>query len=281
MKAERKITELEIQEISLVSQPACPQATIEITKSRRQNIVQKAAGVECRICGTRVKDEDKFCHECGAPFYKSEEPVKKEDKVEDPKVEKTEEATTEVEKTEVPAEQVEAPPVEPPDVPPAEAAPPPEPETPDPAEDLDKSAVDGVVVAKDAEIAELKKTLLEKERVIKKKEAADRITATMKSLPVKIEDLAELLVALAEKDADLAKSVEGIFAKASTLIDGGALEPATVESKGEGNSTVLDRVAKMAQDRAKEKGITLQKATAEIWHENPGLYSEYQKEKAA
>lgn len=66
----KTILDLEVDEISLCGTPANPPSKVTLFKSKKPAVpVQKAT---CRLCTVPVDDGDKYCRNCGAPFYKKE-----------------------------------------------------------------------------------------------------------------------------------------------------------------------------------------------------------------
>lgn len=293
MRAKRKFVDLSIEEVSLVSNPACPPATIRITKAKGQmeriNVVVKASKVECRICGNKVEDADQFCRHCGAPFYKA---APKEDAVPDEKIEEAQvaepapdalsieggtvdspaaEAAPEPEQTAEPAPEAapEPAPAEIPVVASADPTPAPEPVTKAEPTEVEKANL---------RVAELEKAVRERDRVIKVKDAGDRVSRLMKSVPAG-DELADRLVSLSELDADLAKYVEELLVKCAALIDTNALPQVAASSTAPESGPALDRANAIAKKLAQERGISVSKALAEVWKSNPDLYKAYESEK--
>ncbi len=276
MRAKRKFIDLTINEVSLVADPACPPATIKITKARGQmdriNTVVKASTVECRICAQKVADEDKFCKSCGAPFYKT---APKEESVPEEKIEPVAEAAPEPVVEAAPAVEPE-PVVEPPpavEVAPVQAAVEPAPE-PEPVQKAEATEVEKANIR----VAELEKSLRETRRIVKVKDATTKIESVMKSIPAKADELADRLVALAELDAPLAEYVEMLLAKCAALIETNVL-PATASVAVALTGTALERAEALAEKLAKERGISKAKALAEVWKTNKDLYKSYEQEK--
>lgn len=258
MKPKRVWTDLKVEEVSLVSAPANKPALVTLFKS-----AQKADKPTCRGCGTSVAASDKYCKNCGAPFYKAAP---------------TEDSMTDEQKAAEAAKQAAEQKV------------------------ADEKAAE---IAKAAEVAKANAAALEKERAekadlekknadlserIAKLEKDGRIAATkgrvaksMKAVPVEASELADKLVALAEKDADLATYVETVLGKCSELIAKGELlaQKSKGIENGSAGSTVEQKVdALVAKKLAEDPKLTKAQAERAVWRENAGLYAEYEQERA-
>lgn len=257
MKPKRVWTDLKVEEVSLVSAPANKPALVTLFKS-----AQKADKPTCRGCGTSVAASDKYCKNCGAPFYKAaptEDSMTEEQKAAEAAKQAAEQKAA-VEKAA--AEKVAA----------------------------EKAEAEAAIAKANAEKAELEKKNADLSERIAKLEKDGRIAATkgrvaksMKAVPVEASELADKLVALAEKDADLATYVETVLGKCSELIAKGDL--LAQKSKGIENggatTTVEQKVdALVAKKQADEPKLTKAQAERAVWRENPGLYAEYEQERA-
>ncbi len=258
-------TDLEVEEVSLVSDPANPKARVSLLKARNKksadpdrndNIVDKAEGTMCRLCDTKVADADRYCRNCGAPFYKAAH-IKDEDMN---KNEKTE---------------------------PVAAPAAPAPADGDVAKALETERAEREALAKrlDEQAKEneaLKKSLAEQSRTMKLANAKDRVEKTMKGIPG--DGLADKLVELAEANPELAKAFEEFLVKASALIEQGeAFKQASANvTKAPAGSTVQERVDVLvkAAIEANPK-LTKAQAEAQVWSENRNLYAEYEDERKA
>lgn len=298
MSKRKRIAAFDVQEVSLVANPANKPSQVTLFKS--EHVCQKADGAECPVCdgkgelppppeaGTYCRNcgqnelgaEDRFCRSCGIPFMKSEDKMPENTPAVVP-VEKTE-TTPATEPTETPV----VPAVEPEqktEAPAAEVTPAVEPEqkTEEPAPAVEPVQKAEVVEIEKAEHIRLQKRVAELERKEKVNEAQARVVASMKSVPAKADELADKLVALAERDAELAEYVEGLLKKASALIEKGGLEqvastsPETVEKTAE--QKVADKVAELRKSNPK---LTKEKAEALAWEQNPDLVRQYENEKA-
>jgi hypothetical protein len=283
----KRLTTVDVDEVSLVASPANRGSKVTLFKAER---VEKECpvcdpapppepGTYCRMCGEKADAADYFCRSCGVEFWKKEKNMKKDEAKE-----------AEVKEAEKAAVAPEATPEPTPDPEPAKKADDPTPD-PEPAAKVDEPTPEPEPAAKteltevekkDAEIAELRKANLELVRVGKVREAKERVTSVMKSIPAAVDELSEKLVALAEADAELAEYVEGVLAKASALIEKGGLEQAA--ETGHGNEldiTPEAQIAKIAADKmAADPKLTKAQAVAAAWRANPGLYNEYEKNKA-
>lgn len=124
----------------------------------------------------------------------------------------------------------------------------------------------------------------ELKKLAKQLKVTDKVSfvkSTLKSVPVKAEDLADKLVDLAEVSAPLAQFVEDtlkscseLIAKSELLKQQGSTEPAV--------SSVIEKVEKLIEKkRAENPKLTKATAEAAVWRDNPGLYAEYEKELAS
>lgn len=235
------ITDLEVEEVSLVANPANKPSRVTLWKSApKEPSVPKTekAAQECRICTQAVDGEDKYCRGCGAPFYKSENEEPKMTESTDPKAATTEDIAKSREATEKAM-----------------------------AEELAKR--DEALAKANAELSALRR-----ERIVSAK--CQHVEKSMAAVGAPAEELAEKLVALAEKDAELAKYFEALLVKASEVMAKSALFGAVTEPTAQAVGDIEKKVdAMVAAKMAEDKTLTKAKAEARVWHENPGLYKDY------
>lgn len=91
------------------------------------------------------------------------------------------------------------------------------------------------------------------------------------------EDSAKLMFKIAKLDPELAAQAYALIAAAEAAVKEAGLFN-NEGNEGEGDGTVLDKVNKMADDLVKSENITHAVAITKVMKQNPGLYAEYRKE---
>lgn len=230
----RKILDLELSEISLVGDPANPLAKVVLYKSAPK--VAPVEKAQCRLCKTNVDEGDKYCRDCGAPFYKKE--------TMDPK---------------------DTPPVTEP--------------TPAPVEKKDDK-VEKALAEQVAKAAALEAEVAQLRKAQKVRDRRDDIAKTMSSVPADMAVLAERMVELESRDAELAKYFEGILKSANELLKKSDILKQASTSSQVDLSDAEAELDRRADELVKSKpGLTKSQAYREVLHNDPALYAKYRDSK--
>jgi len=259
------ISGLRVDEVSLVARPANQLSKVTLTK--REDVIERhnVSKGACRLCESKVESADKFCRNCGAPFFKNEENesmVKTDDeKVAAEQAEADEAAAAaEVAKTDAEIAEAEAV-IAKADAELAEIA------EAEQAEQTEKSAVD---LAK-AENDELREKLAKSELREKVLVKSALIDDTMAALPsVKDLDLAKALVSIEAGDSDLAKSMEALLASCSKQLAEGTLLKQVADPNAQDTLKGVDEG--VAAIRKARPELTKYEAEAEYWKTHKDEY---------
>jgi len=253
------ITELRVDEVSLVARPANQLSRVTLTKREDPmedtDYISKGA---CRLCENKADAADKFCRGCGAPFFKNEEidPMTDAEKLAEKAAAEEAEAAEKAAEKAAEAEEAAA------------------------QAEIDKADAELAEIAKAEETEaqkaadeneELREKLAKSELTVKTLAKSAMIDAEMPALPsVEDLDLAKALVAIEAVDADLAKSMETLLASCSKRLAEGTLLKQVSDPNAQDKLKGVE--AGVAELRKANPEMTKYEAEAAYWQAHKDEY---------